>query len=378
MAENNSGVTAGFSFDKTNDDAPKQKSNEEAKPTQTYIEELNEKQNAEYVDRRSITIALVRNYSKFREANRSALPKRVDYIGSCITSSRTLSSNKDEVNAYFPQLIGVSPTDADYVRRVKVYLNNIQIKVDELGKTFDISFRYKHYKDYLEVARKEEAIENRYKAANRQNITELKKALKQKIYDINELESTKYRLGVPVNIEDYLMYRHCLLYNDIAKDNALINSDVNIRFYFKDDKKEADKLRKFRTEINKAKANYISAMADEKLFEAVYIQYLVQNNLPITSSLLKDEIDKQIELDKFSQDEPVKFNKIFNDENLKLKSTIEYLIARGIILRSNYNQNITTVDGSLIGGNMIEAIAWFKNPVNTAQVEVYYNQLKNI
>ena len=378
MAENSSGVTAGFSFDKTNDDAPKQKSNEEAKPTQTYIEELNEKQNAEYVDRRSITIALVRNYSKFREANRSALPKRVDYIGSCITSSRTLSSNKDEVNAYFPQLIGVSPTDADYVRRVKVYLNNIQIKVDELGKTFDISFRYKHYKDYLEVARKEEAIENRYKAANRQNITELKKALKQKIYDINELESTKYRLGVPVNIEDYLMYRHCLLYNDIAKDNALINSDVNIRFYFKDDKKEADKLRKFRTEINKAKANYISAMADEKLFEAVYIQYLVQNNLPITSSLLKDEIDKQIELDKFSQDEPVKFNKIFNDENLKLKSTIEYLIARGIILRSNYNQNITTVDGSLIGGNMIEAIAWFKNPVNTAQVEVYYNQLKNI
>lgn len=378
MAENNSGVTAGFSFNKTNDDAPKQKSNEEAKPTQTYIEELNEKQNAEYVDRRSITIALVRNYSKFREANRSALPKRVDYIGSCITSSRTLSSNKDEVNAYFPQLIGVSPTDADYVRRVKVYLNNIQIKVDELGKTFDISFRYKHYKDYLEVARKEEAIENRYKAANRQNITELKKALKQKIYDINELESTKYRLGVPVNIEDYLMYRHCLLYNDIAKDNALINSDVNIRFYFKDDKKEADKLRKFRTEINKAKVNYISAMADEKLFEAVYIQYLVQNNLPITSSLLKDEIDKQIELDKFSQDEPVKFNKIFNDENLKLKSTIEHLIARGIILRSNYNQNITTVDGSLIGGNMIEATAWFKNPVNTAQVEVYYNQLKNI
>ena len=78
MAENSSGVTAGFSFDKTNDDAPKQKSNEEAKPTQTYIEELNEKQNAEYVDRRSITIALVRNYSKFREANRSALPKRVD------------------------------------------------------------------------------------------------------------------------------------------------------------------------------------------------------------------------------------------------------------------------------------------------------------
>lgn len=381
MPTDNSGVNATFGFGKADVDKDKQSNSEEANkpsaPVITSKEEIDAKLDEPYLDKRSITIALVRNYSKYREANRGGLPKRVDYIGSCITTSRVLCSNKEEMDAYFPQIIGVSPSDSEYIRRVKVYINNIQVKVDELGKTFNTSYFYNHYKDYLAISKKEEAIINRYKAANRQNLTELKKALKVYLEDLNSLESTKYKYGHPENLEDYLMYRHCLLYNDIAKDLALVNSDANVRFYFRDDKKEADKLRKFRTEVNKAKANYVAAMADDKLFNAVYIQYLVLNNLPITSSLLEDEITKQTKLDKFSQDEPVKFNKFFKDENLVLKSTIEQLIARGIIIRSAYSQNVTTIDGDLIGGNMLEAVAWFKNPEHNGQVEAYYNQLRN-
>lgn len=381
MDTNKSGVDATYTFTKSDVDNNKQNTVEDKSISNSVItskEEDDRKLDEEYIDKRSITIALVKNYSLYREANRGGLPRRVDYLGSCVTSSRVLSSNKAEMDAYFPQLIGVSPFDSDYIRRIKVYLNNIQVKVDELGKTFDTSFRYRHYRDYLTISKKEEAIENRYKSANRQNQEELRKALKTKINDLNLLESTKYKYGTPVNIEDYIMYRHCLLYNDVAKDMAMINSDPNVRFYFKDDKKEADKAKKFRIEVNKAKANYVACMADDNLFEAVYIQYLVLNNRPIVSSLLEDEITKQVNLDKFSQSEPVKFNKFFKDENLKLKSTIEQLIARGIIIRSAYSQNVTTTDGTLIGANMNEAVAWFKNPENNGQVEAYYNQLKNI
>lgn len=383
MENNKSDISAEFSFGKTNTNESKQTPNTGSTPvaekpvvTQAMADEA--RNNKEYIDHRSITIALVKNYSKFREANRTALPKRIDYIGSSVSSSRILSSNKKELDAYFPQLIGVSPSDNNYITRIKQYLNNIQIKVDELGKTFDISFHYDRYADYLEFTKKEEAIEARYKAANRQNLSELRAALKQKITALNELESTKYKFGKPVNLEDYLMYRHCLLYNDIAKDTALINSDKSIRFYFKDDKKEADKLKKYRTEINKAKINYVSIMADTNLFDAVYIQYCVLNNLPVVSSMLKDSMTKEIELDKFSQNEPVKFNKLCSDSDIKLRSTIEHLIARGILIRSQYSQNITTTEGTLIGANMLEALAWFKNVENTSAVEAYYNQLKNI
>lgn len=385
MAENNnSGTSANFGFGKSNAGDDKQNIGVENTDVNTKTarpvlqQEMDDRANEPYLDKRSITIALIRNYSKYREANRTALPKRIDFIGSSVSSSRVLSSNKIEVDTYFPRLVGLSPSDPHFINRVKQYLNNIQIKIDELGRTFDISFRYKHKKDYDRIARQEEAIESRYKAANRQSLVDLRAALKLKLDSLNELESGKCILGEPVNLEDYLMYRHCLLYSDIAKDTALINSDVSIRFYFKDDQKEEEKLKKLRQEINRAKSNYVVCISDDNLFDAVYIQYCVINNLPVVSSLLANKIDKEIKLDAFSQNEPVKFNKIFNDKNVKLISTIEHLIARGELNRSQYNQNISTTEGVFIGANMSEAIAWFTSPENASVVDAYKNKLKNI
>jgi len=53
------------------------------------------------------------------------------------------------------------------------------------------------------------------------------------------------------------------------------------------------------------------------------------------------------------------------------------LIARGELIKSDYNQNITTSDGVLIGANMNEALAWFKNTENISAVNAYKNKLKN-
>ena len=173
------------------------------------------------------------------------------------------------------------------------------------------------------------------------------------------------------------MYRHCLLYNDVAKDVALINSDPSIRFYFKDNQKEADKLKKFRIELNKAKVNYVQCLGDDDLFDAIYIQYCVINGLPIISSLAEDIIERQNKLDRFSTEEPVKFNKLCSDKNVRLMAVIEKLIARGELVRSEFNQNITTVDGEFIGANMKEAVAWFNNPNNSSVVNAFHNRLKN-
>ncbi len=174
------------------------------------------------------------------------------------------------------------------------------------------------------------------------------------------------------------MYRHCLLYHSVAKDMSIINSDTSIRFYFKDDKKEADKLRKYRLEVNKAKSNYVACIADSVLFEAVYIQYCVLNSLPVLTYLNRPQLDKEIDLDKFSSNEPVKFNKIVYNKDIKLMAVIEKLIARGELVRSQYSQNITTTDGELIGANTGEAIAWFKDPKNASMVAAYNHKLNLI
>lgn len=342
------------------------------------VNEVEENLDAPYTDRRTVTIGLVRNYSLYRRVNDKALPNRRDFIGSSINSSATLSSNKTEIEAYFPALLGVAPNSPEFITRVKNYLNNIQVPIDELGKTFDCSFIYNTKRDYLNIIKKEEAIEEKYQAVSKNNLRLLKEALKEKIYELNLLESSKCLIGRPVNVTDYILYRHCLLYNDVAKDLAFINSDPSIRFYFKDDKKEKDKARKLRLQANRAKQNFIACIADNTLFEAMYIQYCLTKGLPIISALAEDDIVKEQNLDKFSTEDPTKFNKLYENKDLRLIGTIEKLIARGELVRIPHSQNIVTSEGQFIGANINEVVSWFKDPENTSIVNAYYNKLKNI
>lgn len=347
-------------------------------PIKTAKEEKDEQLDKPYTERRTVTIALIQNYSLYRKANDKVLPKRRDFIGSSIRSSRVLSANRAEVEAYFPQLLGLSPNNESFITRLKQYLNNIQVHVDELGVTFDCSFQYRRKRDYLSFKAREEQIEQEYRRANRQNLQELKKALDAKVMALNNLESEKYAYGNPINISDYILYRHCLLYRDIAKDTAIINSDPYVRFYFRDDTKEKELQQKLRQEINNAKRNYVEVIGDDDLFDAVYIQYCVSAGLPVVNSLQNERINKETQLDKFSIAEPIKFNKIVNDKDVKVKSLIELLISRGEFVRSQWNQNITTADGEFIGSNMKEAIAWARNPDNDNVLAAFKNKLKYI
>lgn len=348
--------------------------------TQTSPVEGNTDNNAEleeaYINERSVTIALVTDYSLYRKVNDKTLPKRVDYIGSSFKSSRVLAANKGEIEAYFPNILGIAPNNPQFITRVKQYLNNIMIKVDSLGKTFNNSFHYYHKKDYYRFKTAEDAINAEFNKANRSNLISLRKALTEKIDRLNALESEQYKYGYPIDIEDYLMYRHCLLYNDIAKDMTFINVDSNVRFYFKDNVEESKRAAKAHQELIKARANFVSCISNAELFEAVYIQYCLHNNLPVMPSLAEERIMQEEKLDKFSTNEPVVFNRIFANKDITTMALIEKLIARGELIRLEHNQNITTPTGEMIGANIKEAIAWFKNPDNVSAVNAYKTKLQ--
>lgn len=345
------------------------------KPTTTIVERKQEEADAAYVDIRYMVIALASNYSLYRRVNDKELAERNEYIGSCIRSSNALCANKGELEAYFPNLIGVSPNDQNFVRRVKEYLNNFQVKVDKLGLRLNLTFHYNHYKDYLAFKKKEEAIETEFAQVNRGDAMALKRAIENRIVKLNALESTKWQYGNPENVADYLLYRHCLLYSDVAKDHSLINKE-HIRFYFKDEQKENELKAKQRLELNNAKRNFVTLIGNDKAFEDVYVQYCVLKNKPIIPSLAEDDLVKQENLDYFSQKEPAKFNELYTDRSISVKSLIERLVAYGILIRHPHSQNIVSANGDFIGANMKEATAWFKNAENEATVAAYENQLK--
>lgn len=142
-------------------------------------EDLSE--NQPYTDVRSITIMLVKNTSLYRKVNDKVLPKRIDYIGSCFNSSKVISANQEEVNAYFPNLVGLSPNDPSFMLRVKQYLNNIRIPVDELGKTFDISFIIIIKKIIINLKLKKRLLKRLIKKLHVEEMLKLKQLLKLKL-----------------------------------------------------------------------------------------------------------------------------------------------------------------------------------------------------
>ena len=336
----------------------------------------NEDLTKEYVDKRTIVISLVHNYSNYRKVNMKVLGQRKETIGSSITSCRVLSSNSGEVNAYFPALVGLSPNHADFTSRVKAWLSNIQFVVNENDVPLDISFVYNTKKDYLDFKKKEDAIDEDYAKVDRTNLSAIKEAIKKRVNALNTLESEKYKIGHPVNLEQYIIYRHCLLYRDVAKDTAIVNSDPSVRFYIKDEAKEAEKQKKLTEYRMQAMRNFIELNASPTKRNAVYIAIVASRNENVSEALIKTDSEKTSYLMDYVNTYPDKFNKLFADKNITTRAFIETLIVRGELVRSEFNQQISTADGTLIGSNMNGAIAFFNNPDNKDMKDLYENKLK--
>ena len=332
--------------------------------------------NSPYTDKRTVTIAPVQQFSAYRRANIKSMPPRRNIIGSSISSTRILSSNKDEVEKYFPQIIGISPNNPEFVTRVKAYLSNISFNVQDAGSTLNISFTYDKKKDYLTIKEKEEKINAKRESVARNNTAAIKEAVKVWTQEINDLESEKAKYGHPDNIEEYLLYRHCILYRDVAKDISLINSDSSLRFYIRDENKEAERAKRLVDERRKAMRNFLALESSDKTRNAVFIQMTVNNGGNIAEAMMKTPDQQVSALMTYLNDSPDKFNDLFEDKNVEMKSFIEALIARGELIRPEYNQQISTADGTFIGSNMNEAVAYFNNPTNKPVLEAMQNKYK--
>ena len=353
--------------------------NKEVKKVDSTLLEVEDKDlDKEYLDERYVTISLVQNYSAYRKANITVLGNVKGRIGSSIYSCRTLSANKGEVEAYFPSLIGYSPNNPEFVTRVQAWLSNIDVLVDDNDKRLNISFRYNKKSDYLAIKKQEDKINAEYDKVDRTNISAIKEAVKVKVAALNKLESTKYKYGSPENIEEYLIYRHCLLYKEVAKDMALINSDSTLRFYIKDEAKEAAKKNKLVKERLKAMQKFIELKASDNKFNSVFAVISAANSRNLIEELNKTDLEKTAIVMDFINNNPIKFNKLVEDKNITIKALIEMLITHGELVRSEYNQQISTADGTFIGSNVKEAVAWFNNPDNKDFVTAMENKIKLI
>ena len=351
----------------------KESSNNEATKTDVKTDAKTDKAaelDEEYTEVKKVIIASIARVSAYRAINSLAIGKPKTVIGSSINSTRKLIANKGEVEAYYPELVGMSANNPDFITTVKRYLSNIQIVVDG-QKELDASFVYHHKKDYLDIKSKLDAVEAKYNSSNK---TEKDASLRND--EINRIESTKYKYGYPINYAEYIAYRHCLLYSEVAKDTSFIGGNPNLRFYIKDVAKEKEREKKRLNAAKEAMTNFIKVIGSPEKTLAVYVAYLTYKNYNVAIGLAKDESERERELIAFVNEDPIKFNSFVNDKNIQVKCFVELCIARGELVRSDLNQQISTPEGQFIGENMNAAVAYFNNPNNAGLKTQLENKMK--
>ena len=103
---------------------------------------------------------------------------------------------------------------------------------------------------------------------------------------------------------------------------------------------------------------------------------IVSTNGSVGEALTKSKDEKTAALMTFVNESPDKFNDLCEDRNVEMKAFIESLIARGELVRPEFNQQISTADGTFIGSNINEAVAYLNNPNNASVLEILQNKLK--
>lgn len=170
--------------------------------------------------------------------------------------------------------------------------------------------------------------------------------------------------GEPINLADYILWRYCLGYVEVANDITLVNNSPKIRFYmFTKEKQIQDKKLLL---DRKRKAEFIY---NQNISDRGWVDHMLHTLIPGDKDariLLKDiatmeDDEKDITLHEYLEKDVIRFISIGNDKNLEMRSLIELAVATGRLHRI---PNTTTLlfEGSTIGNTPEEAVAYLNNP----------------
>ena len=323
---------------------------------------------------KTVTIMRKDNSSAFYSRNAANMPDGRNKIGSAINSVLRMKANMDELNVYMPSMLAMNPNDPKYSEQVDLWFNNISKLVPEGGLPLNISFTYKDSASKKSVESIEEDIYMKFNRAKKNTAKELDTAIDIRERSIIELESTKYKYGSPVNVADYLLWRYCLVYSDVANDVAWVNKAGGIRFYIYDSVREKYKETLQFEVRNKATALYIKLLdTPDKATNILW----ADRGFDVDITAL-DKMDKYRMIENMSKADPANFISIYEDVNLETKAIVERMIHHGILRRLENTSVIVDENNDTIGNTMDEAIAFFKNTDrNKAAITRFKSKLKN-
>lgn len=347
--------------------------------------------------------------SSYAYANRKVLVEPPRKIGSSISSVNKILSNTEEQKNLMADIISISPNSPNWNELLKYYWDSISEEIPESGRKLEVGFTYdidaqdkaNYIKSINSNITSDKAkiksdndlksyIDNRLdKIINSFNLmikdankltndkardTAISEAYKFKHTSIIKVESERYKVGTPINAVDYMLYRYCLVYRDVANEFTLVNKSPNIRFYLHS---EAD-IKRYKELKRKSENSRMSAYLD--IIKNVSKVENVLYAMGFADEIPEDDIDKYTFLDEKSKENSNKFIRVATNKNLEQLGLIEKYIKFNIINRLPGSQVIvdSTDPTKVIGNTINEVVSWFNNDKNAATVSEYALKFKNL
>lgn len=265
--------------------------------------------------------------------------------------------SRDEEKRFLPMIINSSPSSGDWNKTVRAYYADISVEIppDEKdhragGYKMEVGLRYETKEEYL-------ADQSAPRDKN---------------------GAIRNPAGEPINIVDYIFWRYCLEYPEIANTEEQVNNSPRIRFFLYT--KERETLLK---KVALSKKREAQTIVNQNISDREWVEHMLRNFIAHdkdTKLLLKDlnsmnPDDKDILLDEYLEKDPDKFVALGKDKHLSMKSFIEQCIDRGLLVRIP-NTNTILRNGESIANSLEDAVAYLLNSRNNDALTELKAQLR--
>lgn len=321
---------------------------------------------------RFINLQWVIHRSMYALANKNVLNAGTEprKIGATLSAVNAMVAKGEEMRVLMPTILGTDPLSSklDWEASVKNYWHSLSVDIPLGGRLLDISWvvdaNDPNKKDAIATLKEENKS-----IKSEKDLLNYLFATNQTTKEPNVLEEYLFRYATPANIEDYLLWRYCLLYRRVLNPTAdpeILDRNPDIDFFLYDP--NISKLKsKTNLKISQAAMTaYLELITKKDVKDDVLFVF---GENPTTW----DDFDKDQKLYSLHQSQAARFIEITKDKNLTTKSRIERYISMGILNRlAGTGIVIDANDPSIILGNNInEVVAYFVNDVNKAAVTEY-------
>lgn len=359
-------------------------------------------------DSKTVSIFWKTIVSPYAIANKEHVLEVERVIGSAVGAVNKMLSASEEQKAYMPEILGLSPNSPNWDTNLAHYWNSLSVSIPTGGRKLEIGFIYdvnsNNKKQYIDThntssdvklkteqdivdyfSKRHQDIIDGFEKAMRTSLTlngkakdeYINNAYRTKWESIEQLEAQKYKFGTPLNVQDYILYRYCLVYGHVANEYSVLDKSSKIRFYLHSEE-EMKAMKKQKAQLQKDKlAAFLEVTKNpdtvENLLYAVGLGSVLRG---------LDKLDLDYELQQYSDDNPKQFIEYSKNKSLPTIGLIEKYIEYNILKRLDNTSVIvdSTSPDIIIGNSMDEAISFFTNEKNKPKVSEYkarFNSMPN-